>query len=211
MKLYAQSQVPGPAPSYLHLGYAAAAAQNRKVGAFTTWMVCALLLGTAASVFWSRGHGTAKRRWWLSLLLLAGAAGTFALGFGVLEAGRLQVTRFNVMTLSSVIYLQLVGVNGGIDEPAPKNTEDLIRRFHLGDRDLLRDGWSRSLRVAREVQGERGRYVVTSAGRDGRFGTNDDFTRPTDWIALPEPESGQSAPEEATVRQAPGSDVGRDI
>jgi len=219
MKLYAQSQVPR-SPNYLHIGYAAAAVLNTKVYLSAMMLIGAVLIVAAVA--------RAVRGWvslrcadaevplarWCRFRRVGPCAVLLVVGLAVIMlAARLRglamthTTRRYTLILAGDIEYSLTLDEYNVVKPAPEDIAPfLMEAFGSVEEDFL-DAWGRPYRIAREMETGRARYVITSSGRDGELGTDDDIRQTTEWIAFPESESGKSAPEEAAVRPATDSAV----
>lgn len=184
MKILAQSSVPST-PSYLHLGYLAATTVDvsRPLGGVGVGL---LVLGTLVLTRIRMTRTERGRRFFTIIrrpYRWAGVGTVLALG-GVLVlvlGPSTKTVRFQYpggVTMVRMSDLEgPIAVHEAVGTPTLESLEQMRTIWNL-DAEAIRDGWSRVMRFEKILTDVGAKYVLISAGPDGRFGTDDDVRLP---------------------------------
>lgn len=184
MKIISQSTVIQKAP-YFHLAYIAASSRipPRSYlggGLFIIFIGCILSLKLT-----ERKGGKEKRKTistinlrkdkptWLAMGLLFIIAGIVFISLSY-KYGERTYLHPEAMTQTRIYKLyMLIEMHLELGEPIPENMTSMSKQWQLPTSDV-RDVWSNLMQLRTETENGTTRYIITSAGKDGTFGTEDD-------------------------------------
>jgi hypothetical protein len=188
VKVYAQSSVPTHMP-YLHVGYLAATT----TGALGSGMFLMAVTLTAAGLLLLVKYLHVRKRIESFTLSMKPVRPAFTAGLALLGAGLLgfaslpflpqepayplERTEHHILQVSATLAEAVVaGKHPAEDVQALRAVSDL-------EEETTRDAWGRDFRIVRAPHDNDVVYIVTSAGRDGVFDTDDDIAvRPEDFL-----------------------------
>ena len=177
MKVVAQSTVPSK-PSYMHLGYLAAASSRPLFGLGIVIFILGIL-------FLFRFKNTPKRveviyrkpLFWPILGMILIIAGLGIVFFGPMRASVLirakkSETIARMKSLDALITERLEAGQG-----MPDNLDVLLAENEL-PKEYQLDGWKQPIRLEKTQADDKIEYLLRSAGDDEEYGTDDDWTYP---------------------------------
>lgn len=184
MKIISQSTVLQKTP-YFHLAYLAASSRTPAGGhlgggLFIIFLGCILSLKLA-----DRKGEMGKRRiksaivlrrdnpTWLAMGLLFVITGIALISLSY-KYGERTYLHPEAMTQTRIYKLyMLIEMHLELGEPIPENLTFMSKQWQLTDSDV-RDVWLNLMQLRTETENGTTRYIITSAGKDSIFGTEDD-------------------------------------
>jgi hypothetical protein len=184
MKIISQSTVLQKAP-YFHLAYLAASSRT-PAGGYLGGGLFIIFLGCILSLKLAERKGEKEKRrtksvivlrrdnpTWLMLGLLFVIAGIALISLSYKYSERTYLHP-EAMTQTRIYKLyMLIEMHLELGEPIPENMTSMSKQWQLPTSDV-RDVWSNLMQLRTETENGTTRYIITSAGNDSAFGTEDD-------------------------------------
>jgi len=173
-------------PPYFHLAYLAAASRSLSSGYLSAGLLI-LFLGCILSFKLTKRKNETKkvltrtaivlrkdnstlRKLGLLCFIIGSAIMFLSFKYGEIRYARpLRMTKIRMITLSHLISMHLEE-----GEPIPENMTSLSKEWQLSASGI-HDGWSNQMQLKKIYENEATKYVITSAGKDGVFDTEDDI------------------------------------
>jgi uncharacterized membrane protein YidH (DUF202 family) len=184
MKIISQSTILQKAP-YFHLAYIAASSRT-PAGNYLGGGLFIILVGCILSLKLTELKGEKEKRriktaivlrknkpTWLAIGLIFIIAGIALISLSY-KYGEITYSHPKHMTQARIYKLyMLIEMHLELGEPIPENMTSMSKQWQLPTSDV-RDVWSNLMQLRTETENGTTRYIITSAGKDGTFGTEDD-------------------------------------
>jgi len=207
MKIITQSTIQQKAP-YFHLAYLAASSRTPERGLLSGGLLV-ILLGCILSFKLMHRKSANKKSWissaivlrkdnatWLVVGLIFIIAGITSIVLSF-KYGKKTYSHPKHMTHAQIYKLKtLIEMHLELGESIPENMTSMSQQWQLSNTDV-RDAWSNLMRLRTETINGATQYIITSAGKDGTFGTEDDVVDEGPFKRL-----SQKAPSQQTVNNA---------
>ena len=207
MKIISQSTVLQKAP-YFHLAYLAASSRTPADsylggGLFIIFLGCILSLKLTDRKGEKEKHRIKSaivlrkdNPTWLIMGLLFVISGLALIALSY-KYGKRTYSHPEHMTQARIYKLNsLIEMHKELGESIPENMNSMSKQWQLTNSDV-RDAWSNLMQLRTETENGITQYIITSAGKDGTFGTEDDVVDEGPFKRL-----SRNAPSQQTVNNA---------
>lgn len=185
MKIITQSTTLQKAP-YFHLAYLAASSMTPSRGYLGAGLFV-LLFGCILSSQFAKCKNETKKHWTqipiilrknnpilLKVGLLCSLIGCAIVLVSFLFGERRYIRPTQMTKVRMHMIRHLISAHSELGEPIPENMSSLSKQWQLSASNI-EDGWFNQMQLTKTTENEAIQYVITSAGQDRIFDTEDDM------------------------------------